>query len=255
MAPEVILHNRYNLKADVYSWAMVTWELLLLQKPYYKYSKDQHLLLVCEGGDRPPLESIAPKLWPTVSALQSLSASFSSIPSSLSDDEDNLDFDAFMTDPIRDLLTSAWDQDVEQRFTIKQVAKALDDILVSKTKSKVDYSTSKVSLKDILRLSLSPPTRGYSCLSSALAEYRDVRDIVAELSNDMPELPFLGCFNRNSENTSPVQPESLETKKTTESSPTLDHDRENEQPGGITSLPETKSFLLPVPHLETLLVQ
>ena len=53
MAPEMILGRGYNQKIDCYSWAMVFYEMLSLQKPYASYNRDVHKILVCENEDRP----------------------------------------------------------------------------------------------------------------------------------------------------------------------------------------------------------
>lgn len=53
MAVEVALHRPYNVTADVYSWAMVTYELMTLQKPFGGWTRDMHNSLVCGKGVRP----------------------------------------------------------------------------------------------------------------------------------------------------------------------------------------------------------
>jgi serine/threonine protein kinase len=56
MAVEIIKTSKYNEKADVYSWSMLLWEMLSLQKPFETYSVEEHRVLVCEQGQRPPLQ-------------------------------------------------------------------------------------------------------------------------------------------------------------------------------------------------------
>ena len=56
MAPEVVTKSGYNLKADVYSWSMVFYEMLALRQPYDDYNRDLHYLLACEEGRRPRLD-------------------------------------------------------------------------------------------------------------------------------------------------------------------------------------------------------
>lgn len=60
MAVEIVNTSFYNHKADVYSWAMVFFEMLNLEKPYPCHSVDDHCKFVCQGGERPPLQ----KHWP-----------------------------------------------------------------------------------------------------------------------------------------------------------------------------------------------
>ena len=55
MAPEVFLNQPYNLKADVYSWAVVFYTMLSLQKPYEVFDHQLYKLFVCEQGARPAM--------------------------------------------------------------------------------------------------------------------------------------------------------------------------------------------------------
>lgn len=34
MAPELVKHEPYNAKADIYSWAVISWEILTVRRPY-----------------------------------------------------------------------------------------------------------------------------------------------------------------------------------------------------------------------------
>jgi len=53
MSPEMIRGNGYNQKTDSYSWALVFYEMMSLQKPYDKYNREMHKDLVCERLGRP----------------------------------------------------------------------------------------------------------------------------------------------------------------------------------------------------------
>jgi serine/threonine protein kinase len=53
MANEVALNQAYNVSADVFSFAMVSYELLSTQKPYDGWTRDMHTALVCQRGLRP----------------------------------------------------------------------------------------------------------------------------------------------------------------------------------------------------------
>ena len=55
MAVEVACHQPYNVSSDVYSWAMVCYEVLTHQKPFAGWTRDMHSNLVCGRGARPPL--------------------------------------------------------------------------------------------------------------------------------------------------------------------------------------------------------
>ena len=69
MAPEVCHGLPYNEKVDVYSFAVVLWEICTLRKPFAGMSVADHYREVIVGGLRPPLD---PR-WPPrlVSLLQS----------------------------------------------------------------------------------------------------------------------------------------------------------------------------------------
>jgi serine/threonine protein kinase len=55
MAPEVFLGKHYNLKADVYSWAIVFHCMLSLEKPYDMCDAQLYKQSVCIEGARPPI--------------------------------------------------------------------------------------------------------------------------------------------------------------------------------------------------------
>jgi serine/threonine protein kinase len=104
MAVEIINSNKYNCKADVYSWSMVVWEMLSLTKPYAIYSLVHHEREVCKGGERPAMK---PSLWPA-----SLCA----------------------------LLQQAWATDLNQRYTMRQVCNALQTIIDSSPLSSTTFT-------------------------------------------------------------------------------------------------------------------
>ena len=57
MAPEVALGQRYNATADVYSFTVVFWQILLLEKPYRGFKDESDFVAkVCLEGVRPRLK-------------------------------------------------------------------------------------------------------------------------------------------------------------------------------------------------------
>jgi serine/threonine protein kinase len=56
MAPEVALGEPYNLSADIYSFAILFWELVALEKAFGKLSQDEHKERVIQKDERPPLK-------------------------------------------------------------------------------------------------------------------------------------------------------------------------------------------------------
>lgn len=82
MAVEVACHRPYNVSADVFSWAMVGYEVLTGEKPFAGWTRDMHANLVCGRGVRPdasgvarPLRSLLEQSWaPTPSHRPSMPA-------------------------------------------------------------------------------------------------------------------------------------------------------------------------------------
>ncbi len=60
MSPEMIRGGGYNQKTDSYSWALVFYEMIHLQKPYAKYNRELHEILVCEEQGRPQISKDVP---------------------------------------------------------------------------------------------------------------------------------------------------------------------------------------------------
>lgn len=58
MAPEVVLHQPYNISADVYSWTMVAYEVLTGEKPFSGWTPQMYTEYVCHRGMRPDLSSV-----------------------------------------------------------------------------------------------------------------------------------------------------------------------------------------------------
>mmetsp|Transcript_17453 Transcript_17453/g.40265 ORF Transcript_17453/g.40265 Transcript_17453/m.40265 type:complete len:782 (-) Transcript_17453:156-2501(-) len=58
MAPEVCLNRQYGLKCDVYSWSIVSHEILSQRKPYDDMTPDVYQSVVCQQGVRPPTQNM-----------------------------------------------------------------------------------------------------------------------------------------------------------------------------------------------------
>lgn len=56
MLPLPELGEPYNLSADIYSFAILFWELVALEKAFGKLSQEEHKKTVIHGNDRPPLK-------------------------------------------------------------------------------------------------------------------------------------------------------------------------------------------------------
>ena len=66
MAPEVIEHQWYDAKADVYAFGITLWELLMGEVPYGNLQPVQAAIAVVQKNLRPPLPGRGP---PGVDAL------------------------------------------------------------------------------------------------------------------------------------------------------------------------------------------
>ena len=60
MAPEVALKQPYNEKVDVYSFALVLWQMVTSKVPFRKASKEEYYEHVVRGGIRPPVHPAWP---------------------------------------------------------------------------------------------------------------------------------------------------------------------------------------------------
>lgn len=93
LAPEVLQNGRYNRKADCYSFSMVLYETLTLNKPFHSPGNIEIFRnLLCRHKARPPLE-------------------YSDVPSQL-----------------QDLIRHSWDDNVRERWTMKQIHQRLQEI-------------------------------------------------------------------------------------------------------------------------------
>ncbi|KAI3512912.1 hypothetical protein L1887_20234 [Cichorium endivia] len=60
MAPEMIKEKRHTKKIDVYSFAIVMWELLTALTPFDNMTPEQAAFAVCQKNARPPLPASCP---------------------------------------------------------------------------------------------------------------------------------------------------------------------------------------------------
>jgi serine/threonine protein kinase len=63
MAPEIVLHEDYDERADVFSFAIIMWELLTRQQPYHGRSGVTLATDVANKGVRPPIPAYCPAEW------------------------------------------------------------------------------------------------------------------------------------------------------------------------------------------------
>lgn len=93
LAPEVLQFGRYNRKADCYSFAMVLYETLTLNKPFHSVGNIEIFRqLLCQHKARPPLE-------------------YSDVPPQL-----------------QDLIRHSWDDNVRERWNMRKIHERLQEI-------------------------------------------------------------------------------------------------------------------------------
>ena len=61
MAPEVALRKPYSEKVDVYSWAIMLWQMARDSTPFKGLTRDDFMKHVVNGNERPKLD----KSWPS----------------------------------------------------------------------------------------------------------------------------------------------------------------------------------------------
>jgi serine/threonine protein kinase len=94
MAPEVADNRPYNHKADVYSFAIILWEMLSYKKPYDGLNRETFYIRIVDGGERPPIN----KKWPK---------------------------------ELSKLITDCWSNDIDQRPTFSIIVDRLTNIINS----------------------------------------------------------------------------------------------------------------------------
>lgn len=93
MAPEVAASRPYNEKAEVYSWAIIFWEMAVGEKPYMCYNADAFQEMVVQRHIRPNIDRC--RTWPF---------------------------------QLRDLVTRCWDPSISNRPTFAYIVKYLNQI-------------------------------------------------------------------------------------------------------------------------------
>ena len=125
MAPEVILGKYYDEKCDIYSWAIIFWEILARKVPHKNFPCNEAILFAVPNGRRPPLS----QNWP---------------------------------DEIQSIMTMSWADDPNERPSMEEIEKHMnylfkqsdDQYLEPIFKTKCDHlvSTSNESLKSLNQL-------------------------------------------------------------------------------------------------------
>jgi len=91
MAPEIVRHEKYSEKADVYSFAITAWQLLTRETPFAPYSSIEAAGKVAIERARPPFPVGIPK-------------------------------------PIHDLIQTCWREDPGERMSFPEICTSLQQI-------------------------------------------------------------------------------------------------------------------------------
>lgn len=95
MAPEVVISKTYDERADVYSFALVFYEITCQTRPYDGIQREEHKQFICKEGKRPKIYS------------------YFGFPPEL-----------------ERMLRFAWAQDIKQRVSMKEICETLQQYLV-----------------------------------------------------------------------------------------------------------------------------
>eukprot|EP01118_Nematostelium_gracile_P011053 TRINITY_DN3888_c0_g1_i4.p1 TRINITY_DN3888_c0_g1~~TRINITY_DN3888_c0_g1_i4.p1 ORF type:complete len:161 (-),score=31.23 TRINITY_DN3888_c0_g1_i4:72-554(-) len=60
MAPEVLREEQYNIKADIYSYSLIVWEMISNEEPFEGYSYSKMYARVGMNGERPDVPKHCP---------------------------------------------------------------------------------------------------------------------------------------------------------------------------------------------------
>ena len=111
-SPECLFHQPYNLKADVYSFSVVLWEIMNLKKPFAKYKQRKELERALSKFDSKSLD--IKRRWPQ---------------------------------PIQNIIKSGLSKDLWARPVMSELCRVLSDC----TSKRVENCESNVESNDILR--------------------------------------------------------------------------------------------------------
>jgi len=101
MAPEVIKKSKaYNCKADIFSFSILLWQLVALDKPFGAQNTTDQAMRKILNGDRPPLKRI-----------------------------ETINYDSDAKSTIHELLTRGWSKQIAERPTAEEIHDKLKNIM------------------------------------------------------------------------------------------------------------------------------
>lgn len=107
VAPEVFMRQGYNQKADVYSWAIVCYEMMSLEEPYKGMDRTEHYTEVCCEGFRPCMDDLP------------------------------------RNEDLEDLLHQSWCESLNNRLSMKDVCEVMEEIIAF-TDPETNYDSSPI---------------------------------------------------------------------------------------------------------------
>ena len=118
MAPEVALSEPYALSADVYSFSILLWEILALNKAFSTMTVEEHRELVVKGKERPPFLSSS-------DGKHNKNNNNNNTSSNNNNGNNNSSQDYYWSSTITTLLNACWSRYENKRPLAKDVHKAL----------------------------------------------------------------------------------------------------------------------------------
>jgi serine/threonine protein kinase len=122
MAPEVCLNQPYNRDCDIYSWSIVSWEILSQAKPFETFTPDLYTTLVCMQGVRPtdlPMTTSSSSPRPRSNTTDGHGENANNIV------VDNISTVTAVPQELKVLLKQAWRGEPTQRIRLSQVQSQL----------------------------------------------------------------------------------------------------------------------------------
>eukprot|EP00009_Paramoeba_aestuarina_P014593 CAMPEP_0201540094 /NCGR_PEP_ID=MMETSP0161_2-20130828/70761_1 /ASSEMBLY_ACC=CAM_ASM_000251 /TAXON_ID=180227 /ORGANISM="Neoparamoeba aestuarina, Strain SoJaBio B1-5/56/2" /LENGTH=478 /DNA_ID=CAMNT_0047947541 /DNA_START=1302 /DNA_END=2738 /DNA_ORIENTATION=- len=98
-APEVLKGEKYNEKADVYSFGIILWEVTEGKRPFSGYRLKRIMEAVCDHGERPPIS-----------------------PDTLPD--------------IQELMTECWQENIAKRPPFSQISQKIAELMLQQEKER-----------------------------------------------------------------------------------------------------------------------
>ncbi|KAI1294639.1 Mitogen-activated protein kinase kinase kinase 7 [Halotydeus destructor] len=180
MPPEVFESSSYTEKCDVYSWAMVLWEVLARQLPFSEFDNQKQLLKAIHKGLRPPQVRNCPM---AVQALMLRCWQHSSLRPSMAEAEAELRAILLSSHPTFLNLTSVGVEQQVERYrgddSITDLGSQACRLLLKKREAENDKVMAKVAMEsEMLHSFRQGKTSRYEMLKTELSNLDTIKEIL-----------------------------------------------------------------------------